>query len=130
MPRSLYGLVCAAAVVAGSFASYEVWTRALDPGQVTSAGAAPSVLASGESKVPALIRLSPPGRHATSRGAVSRVVLLPGATSGPTLGAAAILPSARVPSSKPAVASPKPKPVPAAPHAASPPPVVQPTTPV
>src|SRR5262249_32878192 len=118
-------------VVAGSVGSYEVWVRALDPGEVTSAGAPPGVRASGESKVPALITLSPKGkhasRHATSHGAASRIVLLPVAAAGPTSGIAAILPSARVRPVTSGVVSGKSKPAPVAPHGATPQPVVPPT---
>src|SRR5580765_5958629 len=75
-------VVWGAVVVAGSLASFEIWQRALDPGQATLANAPPGIQASVEQSVPAIISLNPTatgsqhGRRAKGNG----IGRLPGLT--------------------------------------------------
>src|SRR5580765_6682033 len=58
MPRSFRWLMWGVVVV-GSVASFEIWLRALDPGQEMPAVAPRGVEATSEKTVPAIISLSP-----------------------------------------------------------------------
>src|SRR5215471_5802419 len=61
MPMPLRWLLWGSVVVVGSVASFEIWLRALDPGQETPAVAPRGVEATAEKTVHASISLNPSG---------------------------------------------------------------------
>src|SRR5512133_1383609 len=67
MSRSASWLVWGAVVVAGSFLSFQIWQRALEPGHEPSASAPQRVDPAKEGQVPATIR-GTPAATASQRG--------------------------------------------------------------
>src|SRR5262245_10580310 len=95
MPRPLGWLVLGVVVVVGSIASFEIWLRALDPGQATLGTAPRGVKASAEQSVPVIIPLNPSAQHAPGASGGGGFGRLPGLNlpgGGAVVGGALIVP--------------------------------------